>query len=103
MRANKYSGVRINEVERYYWMIVYKCRHNLMPFKNDIRDVDEFLYIDVPNTLKRNQPLLQGLKESNNSFTRESLGVLDTPISHLRMKVAPSLSPTCVVVLMALS
>jgi len=48
-KAIKYSGSRINEIERYCWMVVHEYRHGVMPVEYDVRDIDEDLYMDVLN------------------------------------------------------
>ena len=46
-KAIKFSGSRINELERYCWMVVHEYHHGVMPVEYDIRDIDEELYLDV--------------------------------------------------------
>ena len=46
-KAIKCSGSRINEIERYCWMVVHEYRHGVMPVEYDIRDIDEDLYLDI--------------------------------------------------------
>ena len=53
-KAIKSAGSRINEIERYCWMIVHEYRHGVMPVEYDIRDIDEDLYMDVLNCAKSN-------------------------------------------------
>ena len=53
-KAIKYAGSRINEIERYCWMVVHEYRHGVMPVEYDIRDIDEDLYIDVLSCAKSN-------------------------------------------------
>ena len=53
-KAIKCAGSRINEIERYCWMVVHEHRHGVMPLEYDIRDIDEDLYMDVLNCAKSN-------------------------------------------------
>ncbi len=53
-KAMEYAGSRLNEIERYCWMVVHEYRHGVMPVEYDIRDIDEDLYMDVLNCAKSN-------------------------------------------------
>ena len=52
LKACELSGSRINEIERYCWMVVHEYRHGVMPVEYDIRDIDETLYLNVLNYAK---------------------------------------------------
>ena len=53
-KAVKMAGTRLNEIERFCWMVVHEERHGAMPVEYDIREIDEKLYLDVLNHAKEN-------------------------------------------------
>ena len=54
LKACKMSGSRINEIERYCWMVVHEYKHGVMPSEYDIREIDEDLYLAVLKFAKSN-------------------------------------------------
>ena len=53
-KAVALSGKSKKELERICWMIVHEHKHGVMPTENDIREIDEELYLEV---LKRARDL----------------------------------------------
>ena len=54
VKAMEMSKSRVNEIERYCWMVVHEYRHGVLPVEYDIRDIDEALYLNVLNYAKSN-------------------------------------------------
>ena len=41
------AAYKLNEIDRYSWLVVHKYHHGSMPTEYDIREVDEKLYLSV--------------------------------------------------------
>ena len=52
-RAIFLANKKYNEVERSTWMAVHEHIHGVLPVEYDIREIDEALYLDVLEEVKR--------------------------------------------------
>ncbi|WP_320674152.1 hypothetical protein [Prochlorococcus sp. MIT 1341] len=51
-KAIKLTGSKNSELERYCWMVVHEYIHGAMPSEYDIREIDEYLYLNVLSLAK---------------------------------------------------
>ena len=47
IQAIDLAGTRLNELERFCWVVVHEYHHGIKPVEYDIREVDENLFLSV--------------------------------------------------------
>ncbi len=60
-RALTITDKKYNEVERSTWMAVHEHIHGVLPVEYDIREIDEELYLEVLEVVKKEIRLSEAL------------------------------------------